>query len=133
MAGYSLHNTYVVPWLKALAALDTILTKAEAHAKETGVDVDAEYIGAKLYDNMLPLTFQVQTVSSQIKLPLSLLAGNAPEWENDEKTFADLHARIKKTQDYANSVKPEDIDGREEEILKLYESPCPSPSAPQQQ
>lgn len=120
MAGYSLYDTYVVPWSKVLVSLDAILTKAEAHAEEKGLNADGEFIGARLCDDMLPLTFQIQTLSSQIKLPLGLLTGKDPEWPKDEKTFADLHARIKKTQDYISSIKPEDINGREDEVLKPF-------------
>lgn len=120
MTGLTLYDTYIGTYLKALSALDGILTKAETHAKENGKDADAEYAGARIHDDMLPLTFQIQSVSNLIKLPISSMTENGSEaWADDEKTFADLHARIKKTQDLLNSVKPEQINGREEEVVKL--------------
>lgn len=120
MAGYSLYDTFVLRWVAALNSLDAILTKAEAHAKEKNIDADAQYIDAKIVDDMRPLTFQVQIVTAAVKLPLGALTGNAPDWPNEEKTFADLHARIKLALDYVKGVKPEDINGREDEILKVY-------------
>lgn len=117
MTGYSLYNTYVAQWSAGLASLDAILKKAEAHAKENGIDPDAAYVNASIHDDMKPLSFQVQIVIFAIKLPLNNLIGKAPEWSEELKTFADLHARVKSAQEYVNSVKPEDIDGREEEIL----------------
>lgn len=120
MAGYSLYDTFVLRWAAALNSLDAILTKAEAHAKEKNIDADAQYIDAKIVDDMRPLTFQVQIVTTAVKLPLGALTGNAPDWPNEEKTFADLHARIRLALDYVRGVKPEDINGREDEILKVY-------------
>lgn len=120
MAGLTLYDTYIVTYSKTLTALEQILTKAEAHAKENGKDVDADYAGASIHEDMKPLTFQVQTLSNLIKLPISSLTGAESEpWADDEKTFADLHARIKKTRDLIDSVKPEQINGREEEVVKL--------------
>lgn len=118
MAGYSLYDTFVLPGSRALESLEAIITKAEAHAKEKGIDADAQYINAAIYEDMRPLPFQVQIVTTAIKLPLSLLLGYGPEWADDEKTFADLHDRIKATQDFVKAVKPEDINGREAEIVK---------------
>lgn len=124
MAGYSLYDTFVLRWVAALNSLEAILTKAEAHAKEKSIDANAQYIDAKIADDMRPLTFQVQIVTTAVKLPLGALTGNAPDWPNEEKTFADLHARVKLALDYVKSIKPEDINGREDEILKVYVGFC---------
>ncbi|KAJ4387266.1 hypothetical protein N0V93_007855 [Gnomoniopsis smithogilvyi] len=118
MTGYSLYNTYLVQWSAALTALDAILKKAEAHAKDNGIDVDVQYASAKIHEDMHPLTFQIHIVTSVITMPLNLLLGNAPQWEGDLKTFADLHARVKSAQDYITSLKPEDIDGKEDTVVK---------------
>lgn len=120
MTAYSLHNIYITQWSAALATLSAIFTKAEAHAKGNGIDADVEYIDARIRDDMLALPSQVHLMTGVIKLPLSLLTGNSPEWEDDLKTFADIHARIKSAQDFVNGVKPDDIDGRDDEVLKSY-------------
>ncbi|KAJ4405301.1 hypothetical protein N0V82_010335 [Gnomoniopsis sp. IMI 355080] len=117
MTGLSFYNTYVLHWSAGLASLDAILTKAEAHAKENGIDADAKYVNASIYDDMKPLSFQVQIVAAAVKMPLDNLIGKAPEWTEELKTFADLHARVKSAQEYLNSVKPEAVDGREDEVV----------------
>lgn len=120
MAGYSLYDTFVLRWLAALKSLDAILTKAESHAKEKSIDANAQYIDAKIIDDMRPLTFQIQIVTTAATLPLGTLTGNALDLPSEDKTFADLHARIKAAQDLVQGVKPEDINGREDEIVKVY-------------
>jgi hypothetical protein len=42
-----------------------------------------------------------------------------PSWPDDEKTFADLKARVKKALDYLATFKPEDIDGSETKQISL--------------
>lgn len=121
MTGLNFYDTYITSWLKILATLDGFLTKAEAHAKETGKDADKDYIGARIIDDMLPLTFQIQTVTNMMKMPIKILTDRpAEEWANEEKTFAELHARIAKAVELLKSVKPEEMNGREEELVKVY-------------
>ena len=42
-----------------------------------------------------------------------------PKWSDDEKTFADLHARVKKTIDYLKTFKPAQFDGAETRSIEL--------------
>lgn len=120
MAGLTIHNTYIVTFSKAISTLAIILQKAEAHAKENGKAVDADYAGARLIEDMLPLTFQIHQATNAAKAAIRALTGTGAEtWANDLKTFADLHARIKATQELLDAVKPEQVNGREDEVLKL--------------
>jgi hypothetical protein len=69
---------------------------------------------------MLPLTRQVQIMTDQAKGGASRLAGQeSPKWADDEKTFADLHARIAKTLAHLKSFKPEQFDGAETRQIEL--------------
>ncbi|KAK4188594.1 hypothetical protein QBC35DRAFT_495881 [Podospora australis] len=82
---------------KGLSTLQHILQKAEEHAASQGKDATAEFIDAKLIDDMKPLTFQVQNSTSTVRKTLYRLQGQEDQpWEDNEKTFADLYARVEK-------------------------------------
>jgi hypothetical protein len=52
------------------------------------------------------------------------LAGETPpSYEDTEKTFPELKARIAKTKDFVKSFKPERIDGTEERQISLKVGP----------
>jgi hypothetical protein len=97
-----------------LKALDHVLTKAERHAAETGVDL-AELFSARLAPDMLPLKSQVQIACDHAKGAPCRLAGlDIPSFPDTEANFADLHARIGKTRDLLKTFAEAEIDGSEE-------------------
>ncbi len=86
--------------VKSLSALDTILTKAEAFAKEKGLE-ESTLLNERLAPDMFPLKKQVQVACDNAKGAAARLAGSeAPSFPDTEETFVELHARIKKTLDY---------------------------------
>lgn len=122
MSGTSFYDSYVPNVLRILDALDAVLTKAETYAKEKGIDANAEYIDARLIEDMKPLTFQVYTVSRLAKAGINGLTGVAPEdWEGEEslKTFDDLHARVEKTRALFKAATPEQINGKENDDVEV--------------
>lgn len=120
MASSSFYGNYVPILINVLDSLEAILTRAETHAKENNIDVNAEYAPARLYADMLPLTFQVQTVTNGTKSFVENVAGiKAGVWENDETTFEQLFARINKARELIGAVKPEDVDGKEGHIIEV--------------
>ena len=69
---------------------------------------------------MLPLARQVQIASDAAKACMARLAGvEAPKWEDNEATLADLRTRAQKTIDYVNSFSPAQIDGSEEREITV--------------
>ena len=67
---------------------------------------------------MLPLTKQVQIATDTASGAVARLAGNEPPViEHNESTFAALVARIHKTIEYLNSIKPEQLDGTEDKTI----------------
>lgn len=114
MASPSFYDSFVPILANSLESVESILTRAETHAKENNIDVNTEYVSARLCEDMLPLTFQVQTVSNITKSFVERVAGiKVGAWEDNETTFEQLFARIKKTQELIKSVKPEDVNGKE--------------------
>jgi uncharacterized protein len=94
------------------------LDKAEQHATARKFDT-ANYLGLRLAPDMLPLVRQVQIASDGAKGCMARLAGQEPpKWDDNEASFEDLRARIRKTIDYVQSVPAAALDGAEtREIL----------------
>ncbi len=90
--------------IHALKSLDVILTKAEQHCEAKKIDPQA-ILGFRLYPDMFTFTKQVQLTSDFAKGCAARLSGQAvPSYADDEKTFADLHARLTKTIALASSA-----------------------------
>ena len=93
----SIYDQFVPVFTQMLSALDKVLSKAEADAAARKIDLDV-FVNGRLAPDMLPLTRQIQIMTDQAKGCASRLAGqDPPKWADDEKTFADLHARVAKT------------------------------------
>ncbi|EXJ69553.1 uncharacterized protein A1O5_07589 [Cladophialophora psammophila CBS 110553] len=113
MAPLNLYDTTIVPIISTLRNLSGILKKGEAFADAKGIP-HSELIEARIAPDMAPLPFQVQTASNTAKFLAVRVAGveNVP-WEDNEKTFEELQARITKTIEFLEAVKREDFDGKE--------------------
>lgn len=120
MADTSLYDAYVPLLECCLISLDGILTKAETHAKENGIDADVVYFPSRICEDMRPLAFQVEVIRELITGVVAALVEVAPPaFLDEDKTFADFHTRISKTQEYLKVLKPEDMNGKGEEVFDL--------------
>jgi len=110
----SLYEISVPVFIRGLNNLSAILKKAEAYADEKGIPHE-ELLGARLIEDMFPLTTQIQRASDSAKGAAVRVAGVDPvSMEDNEKTFADLEARIQKTIVFLEGVKETSMDGKEE-------------------
>jgi len=109
-----------VPMLtRQLNSLLGVLTKAEAYAAERKFDVN-NFVDARLAPDMNPFKFQVQSASDHSKFIASRLAGKTPpSWPDDEKTFADLKARIQKALDYLATFTEADLAGGDDREITI--------------
>jgi len=117
----SMYEASAPRFANTLRNLSGILAKAEAQAAERKFD-PAVLLGSRLYPDMFPLLRQVQIACDNAKGPVARLAGlESPRHEDNEQTFAELQARIAKTQDFIGTVSREQIDGSEDReiILRL--------------
>lgn len=115
----SMYSITVPCFIRMLGNLSAFLKKGEEYAKGTGID-EAEFLGKSLAPEMFNLTRQVQTVSDVAKGCAARLAGKEiPSYEDNEKTFVELYARIDKTVEYLESFTPEHIDGTEENNINI--------------
>jgi len=100
-----------------LKNLSAILKVAAASAKARGID-PAVLLGARLAPDMFPLTRQVQMMSDNAKGCCARLAGvQPPVFEDNEASFAELEARIKRTLDFIRSLKPSQFAGSESRAI----------------
>jgi hypothetical protein len=96
----SLHTASVPVFTQLLGALSEVLAKAAAHAAERKIEPDA-LLQSRLFPDMFPLLRQVQIACDFAKSVSARLAGaEVPSWEDSEKTFDDLQARIRRTLDF---------------------------------
>jgi len=115
----SMYQASVPVFQRTLGALDKILDKAAAYAEERKID-PAVLVGARLYPDMFPLSRQVQIATDAAKGAAARLAGlPVPSFEDTEKTFPELKARIAKTLSFIATVKPDQIDGSEGRDITL--------------
>ena len=104
-----------------LTTFHKVLDKGEAHAKEHGLDPNTLLEG-RLYEDMFPLTRQIQACTDTLKFAAGRLSGKTegiPKFEDDEVTFEDLHARLDKAIDYLATFSAEDFEGAEERHITL--------------
>lgn len=97
-----------------LANLDHCLAKAEENAAARKFDPNV-FVNVRLAPDMLPFAAQIRIASDVAKLAVARISGvEAPKFEDNESTFADLRQRIAKTQAYLETVSADKLDGREE-------------------
>jgi hypothetical protein len=110
----SMYRASIPVFIRALDNLSAILKKGDAHAGS------ASFIDARLAPDMLTLVGQVQRASDAAKGAVARLGGiDNPSFPDAEKTFAELQARIKKTIDFLQGVKPAQIDGSEQKTIEM--------------
>jgi len=106
----AMYDASVPTITRAMRNLIHVLEKGAAHAEAKKIEPSV-LIGARLYPDMFPLAKQVQIVSDVGKIGTSRLAQvEPPKYEDDEASFADLVARLKKTITYLETLKPELFD-----------------------
>jgi len=116
---HPLYTGSVPLFTKMLSALDAILTKTEQHATERKIEPDA-LLQARLFPDMFGFVRQVQIACDFGKSVPARLAGvDVPSYEDNEKTFADLHARIAKTLKFVESIDAGKFAGSEGRSIVL--------------
>ena len=109
----TMHSASVPIFVRMLGNMTVWLDKAEAHAQAKKFE-PAVYLTSRLAPDMLPFTKQIQIACDAVKFGIARLAGiEAPKFEDNETSLADLRARIRKTIDFVESVPASKIDGSE--------------------
>lgn len=115
----SMHSASVPVFVTMLGNLVTWLDKAVAYGAARKFDPDT-LLTARLAPDMLPLRVQIQIACDSAKFAVSRLAGgDAPSFDDSEKTIAELKERIAKTVAYLKSVPAERVDGSEDKAITV--------------
>ncbi|MDO9074432.1 MAG: DUF1993 domain-containing protein [Rubrivivax sp.] len=115
----SMHAASVPAFVRQLGAMLTWLDKAQAHAEARKFSPD-NYLGLRMAPDMLPFTRQIQIAADFAKGCVARLAGqDVPKWDDNEASFDELRARIRKTIDYVQSVPAAQVDGSEAREIVL--------------
>lgn len=113
----SMYQASVPRFVNILGNLSRILDKAQAHIDARKI-ADTVLTGYRLFPDMLPLSAQVQIACDSAKGVVARLSGvDAPVFEDNETTLAQLKERIAKTIAFLQSVPAEQIDGTEDKAI----------------
>ncbi|MBE7368121.1 DUF1993 domain-containing protein [Ramlibacter pallidus] len=113
----SMYAASVPVFQHMLRNLQHFLDKGEANAQARKFE-SAVLTTARLAPDMLPFTRQVLIACDAAKLCVARVSGvEAPKFEDNEQTFAELKARIQKTLDYLGSVPASALDGTEDKEI----------------
>jgi len=115
----SMYQVSLPVFTKHLNGLAGCLKKAQALYAEKKYD-EATLLSYRFYPDMFNFTRQIQAMTDHAKNCTALLAGvEAPKFDDNEKSLAELAARVEKTVAFLNSVKPAQIDGTEEKAVTV--------------
>ena len=110
---FSMYTASVPTFQHMLRNLSHILDKGEASAQARKFE-PAVLATARLAPDMLPFTRQILIACDAAKNGVARIAGiEAPKFEDNETTFAELKARIRKTQEFLESVPAAKLEGTE--------------------
>ncbi len=102
---------------KILGQLDKWLEAATAFAKTKSFDPDI-FLGMRLSPDQFAFARQVQTACDTAKLAASRLSGKeAPKHEDNEKTVAELQARVQSVIAYLDGFTAKDFEGAEKRVI----------------
>ncbi|KAL6897211.1 hypothetical protein GGI43DRAFT_410643 [Trichoderma evansii] len=111
---YSLYDATIPVAKNALKSLSNILKKGEAAPN------GASLLAARIYEDMLPLTFQVFMVTdTSIKIAARLQGVEPHAWEGKIETYADCYSRIAKAEEILAAADKDLINKRQTETVPL--------------
>jgi hypothetical protein len=103
---------------RLLGSLDVFIDKADAHATARKLDPDALLL-ARLFPDMFHFTRQVQATTDQARNIGRLVGVEPPKFENSERSFAELKARVGKTVAFIDSLDVRQLDESADTQLSL--------------
>jgi hypothetical protein len=115
----SMYSAFIPVAIRTLDNLSAILGKAEAHCELRQINPNA-FLAARVYPDMFPLTRQVQIATDMVKGGAARLAGvEIPRYEDEEASFEELRQRLAKTVKFLESIRPDQVDGKDDTVISL--------------
>ena len=108
---YSLYAAVVPPYIKILGNVGRLLTKAQAHCADTGMD-ESTIIEARLAPDMQPFNYQIKSaVVHSMGAIEGVRAGSfSPDMTTPDASFSALADRIEATRSALAGVDPAEIE-----------------------
>ena len=105
-----MYHLAIRQFVRSLKNLDAIIGKAGAYAETRKFDVN-NFVGLRLFPDMLPFANQVRIATDMAKAAAANLSGKeAPKFEDNEKTVEELRARIRKCISYLEGFSAADFE-----------------------
>lgn len=105
-----MYHLAIRQFARTLKNLDAIIGKAVAYAETRKFDVN-NFVGERLFPDMLPFAAQVRIATDMAKAAAANLSGKeAPKFEDNEKTVEELRARIRKCISYLEGFSAADFE-----------------------
>jgi uncharacterized protein len=115
----SMYQISIPVYVRRLNGLVGCLKKAQALYAEKKYD-ETSLMTQRLFPDMFTFAKQVQAATDHARASAARLAGQEPpNYEADEKSIAELIARVEKTVQFLQTIKPEQIDGSEEKTISF--------------
>ena len=115
----TMYSTSVPVFARMLGNLLVWLDKAEAHAQAKKFEPSV-YLAARLAPDMLPFTKQIQIACDMVKFGVARLSGvEAPKFDDNEASIAELRERVHKTLEFIKSVPAAKIDGTDDNDVTI--------------
>jgi hypothetical protein len=106
-------------FVRRLNGLAGCLKKTQALYAEKKYD-EATLLAYRFYPDMFNFARQVQATTDHARNCTAMLAGvEAPKYEMNEKSLADLISRVEKTVAWISEIRPDQIDGTEDKPLTV--------------
>ena len=115
----SMYSVSIPVFMQHLNGLSGVLDKAAAWAAARKVN-EADLLNMRLSPDMFNLMRQIRAVTDHAANAAARLSGKELlKFANDETTIAQLKDRIAKTIDFLKGLKPAQIDGSEDNEIKI--------------
>jgi len=115
----SMYQISVPVFLRHLKGLAGCLKKAQTHYADKKYD-ESTLLCYRFYPDMFNLVKQVQAATDHARKCCASLAGrDAPAYDDNEKSLAELIARVEKAIADVNTFKPAEIDGSEDKSVTM--------------
>ena len=114
----SMYQASAPRFARLLRNLSAILAKAQAHVEAKKLDA-AALTGYRLFPDMFPFPKQVQEATNHARNTARLAGQEPPKVDENEKSLAELIARVEQTVAFLNTLKPGEIDGSEEKTITV--------------
>jgi uncharacterized protein len=113
----TLHQITLPIFTRHLTGLAGCMKKAQAVYAEKKYD-ESTLLSYRLFPDMFSFARQVQAATDHARNCAALLGGvDAPKYEMNEKSLADLIARVEKTLAFIATVKPDGVNAAEDKTI----------------